>query len=530
MAEPCGDGYESEVRDAFKITPHVAKAFYKEAKGIIDAKIKAGAKVDYNEVVKDLHKRSGLQEETVHRILSADKKTKAITTDAWIKMAHYRNLQTASDMFVEHMDTPKWVQNAGKLWDLSRQSATLYHGGVFPFTHMRNLLFSGSKAERQIFGRAVKNAYRYFDRPKWLGGEGEGKGLGTARHAEDMAKLQTSQAYKEAVRNGVEAKPSDQPVGILSNAVQGWGRRGFDALKIARVELFDLWKKELPDDMRDEASGRMLGKEVNYATGAIKLGKTATELLPKVSFAPKLWTGKRMEAFAPLRHLAKAADMTPSERAVSNIVLKRWAKTVGVTAGILAANDGFNKYVMKNNKRVNWHDFNNPGTLWRMNVGGWIIPLSPMVEVIRAPVAMVGALMATKRQLHGNAPLSLAGQIAMKEFLNALHPSLTAGIEGITGREVFGRPGHLRRLPFKGVAQLARGEEFEKDKPMGWAEYIAEKGPIPISAGTREFVQALKDEGVNHVTAEAWVKALMQSAFSGGAGVHTFEDTSKKRP
>ncbi len=512
MATPCGKEYESESRDKIEINPMVAKAFYKEAKAHYDSG------KDFNETVAAMHKQTGLQEATIGRILTADKRLKAITTDMWLKQARYREITQAAEHLVDQAHTAQWARTAQQAWDLSRRVATFGHGGVFPFTHARNLLFSGVKAERQIFYGMVKRAYSYAT-----------PNVGKARWAEDMAKMQLDPAYKEAVRMGVEAKPSAEPVGILTSGVKGWGRRGFDALKPGRVALFKLWKEQLPDIMRDEESGRELAKNVNYATGAIKLSEGATRVLPKISFAPKLWLAKRMEAFSPVRYLAKAGSMTPKEKAVSNIALKRWAKTVAVTSSILAANDAFNKYVMKNDKRVNWDDMSKPGTLWRMNVGGWIIPLSPMVEVIRAPVAMVGALMATKKQLHGTAPLSLAGQIAMKEFLNALHPSLTGAVEAVSGREVFGRPGHLRRLPYPGVAQLVRGEEREKDKPMSWTEYVLEKGPIPLSAGTREFAQALKDEGVSDVKAETWVKALMQSALSGGAGVHVFEDTSKKK-
>lgn len=509
MAAPCGNDYESEARDKITIDPMVAKAFYKKAKEHYDSG------KDFNDTVTAMHKDTGLQEATIGRILTSDKRLKSMTTDMWLKQAKYREISQAAEELVNHADTAEWAKRAGQAWDLSRRSATLYHGGVFPFTHMRNLLFSGSPKEMGIFFRTVKRAYSYAT-----------PNTGKARWARDMALMQTDPAWKEAVRMGVEAKPSAEPVGILSSGVKGWGRRGFDALKPARVELFKLWKDNLPDNFRDEESGRQLAKDVNVATGAVKLGKTATRVLPKISFAPKLWLAKRMEAFAPLARLAKEGSMTPQERAVSNIAMKRWAKIVGVTGSILAANDAFNKYVLKNDKRVNFGDMSSPGTLWRMNVGGWIIPLSPLTEVIRAPVAMVGALMATKKQLHGNAPLSLAGQIAMKEFLNSLHPSLTGLVEGISGREVFGRPGHLRRLPFPGAAQLVRGEEREKDQPMSYTEYFLEKGPIPISGGTREFVQALKDEGVGTATAETWVKALMQSALSGGVGVHAFQQSA----
>src|SRR5215469_816306 len=278
---PCGKPRESQSRKELKILPHVAKAFYKEAKNIVDARIAAGQKADWNTVVEDLQKRSGLQEETIAHILTADRQLKSITTDMWLKQAKYREITQTAENLVEHMDTSKWAKRANAAWDLSRQSATLYHGGVFPFTHARNLLFSGAKAERQIFYKMVKDAYRYFDRPKILGGPGEGKGLGTARWEEDMAKLQTSAAYREAVRMGVEAKPSDRPVGILADSMKGWGKRGFDALKTGRVELFKLWKEQVPDNMRDEESGRMLAQQVNTATGAIKLGAKATRILPK---------------------------------------------------------------------------------------------------------------------------------------------------------------------------------------------------------------------------------------------------------
>lgn len=508
MAGPC---YESEARDKLEVNPMVAKAFWNQAKAHFDA----GR--DFDATIKAMSKESGLQEGTIAHVLTADKRLKAITNEMWTKRARYSDIKRGAEILVDQADTAGWAKGARQAWDAARKLAVIGHGGVFPFTHARNLLFSGDPVQMKIFGQAVKDAYSYAT-----------PNVGRARWAEDMAKLQLEPDYATWARMGLEIKPSAAPVGILSRGAKGWGMRGWDALKPARLRLARHLAEKLPEDMRTEESGRLLAKEVNISTGAVDLGPKASRIAGKLMFAPKLWFAKRMEAFQPLRYLVNAGKMTPAQRAVANIALKRWGKIVAVTAGLLETNDAFNKYVLKNDKRVNFTDFSKPGTLWRMNVGGTIIPLSPMVEVIRTPVAFIGALMATKRDLRGDAPLTSASRLVLKDFLNALHPSITGAAELISGREAYGVPGHLRRLPFPGVAQLVRGEETEKEPPMSLGEYVAEKGPIPLAAGTREFVQTLQDEGLDPSDASAWVKALTHSALSGGAGVHTFDEPPPK--
>ena len=487
-----------------QIDPMVAKAFWKQATGLFDAG------KDWEGTIDAMHKASGLKPETISRILLSDRRMKAITNDMWLKRAKYGEISQHARELVNMADTPQWSKNLSRGWNLLRTSATLGHGGVFPFTHARGLLLT---EDAGLFAQTVKRAWSYAT----------SKG-GAARHAEDMAKLQLRDSYKGAARAGLDIKPGTEPVGILSAGAKGWGRRGFDSLKTLRLDLWDKWSKKVGVDLRDEATARQLAREINYATGSVQLGRTASRMAGSTLFAPKLWFAKRMEAFQPIRYLANAGKMTPGQRAVANIALSRWAKMVTATGGILAANDQFNKYVLGNKHRVNFADFSQPGSLWRMNVGGQIVPLSPMVEVIRTPVAMVAALMADKKRLRGDAPLSFAAQIALRDFLNAVHPSLSFGVEQISGREAYGKPGSLRRLPYPGVAQLVRGEEKEKVPPITWGENISEKGPIPLSS----FVRSLMDEGVDKSTAENWVEALTSSALSGGVGVHTHPESQPK--
>lgn len=526
------------------INPDVVKSFYNEAKAWYDHGL------DFDQTIEKMHETSGLRSSTIAKILSANRTARKISTNMWYKQAQYRSIKTAARIMAENADTPVWIKGASDLWDLSRRSATAFHGGVLPFSHARNLAL-GTPAEQAVWGRMVKNAYK-FATPGEIG-MGRFKipfGKGEARWAKAWSDIQKTDKYKEAVRYGVEAKPGDRPIGILANVAQGWGIRAFDALKMGRVELFHLLKdyaegrrnyfvppklaeaiglkrniKEL-----DEESLKMLAREVNIATGAMHMNPKLAQPLGAISFAPKVWLTRRLEAYSPLRYLAKMGKMSAAERTVGNLTLKRWARHLVVAAGLLQANDMFNRAIGSKG-RVNWTDFKSPGTLFRMNIGGHIIPFSPLVEVLRTPVVMTAALINTRRELHGEEPISAAWELGTREILNALHPSIVGGLEAITGREMFGVPRHHRRLPFKGVAQLVRGEEPERDPAMSWKEYLLEKGPIPLAGAAKEvFSPALTEEGIPKPTADKWVEALINSALSGLGGMHAFEVSPKSAP
>ncbi len=255
-----------------------------------------------------------------------------------------------------------------------------------------------------------------------------------------MNNMQLRGSYKAAAQAGLDVKPGSKPVGILASGVKGWGQRGFDSLKIGRLDLWDLWSQKFPEMLRDEAGAKELAKEINIATGGLERGSVGERIASKttgVSFAPKLFIARRLEALTPIRYAAKAGKMLPSERAAMNIAMQKWAKITVGTAALLGANDLYNKFVGGGKHRVNWDDFSQPGSLWRMNIGGTIIPVTPMVEVIRTPVAALAALVANRKQLRGQDPKGVAWDIATRDILNAVHPSITAGIELATGREEF---------------------------------------------------------------------------------------------
>lgn len=517
--------YESQVRDKLEVDPRVAKAFW----GEINLRLDTG--MDPVKAIEDVAKKAGLENETVGKILVADKRLKAMTRDMSYRLSKVSQVKQAAQDLVDRSDKPLPLRVAQSVWDASRRSLTFGHGGVFPFTHARNMLYRGF-AEQKIFAKMVKNAYSYADLR--IPGTQIGTKAGEARWAQDMRDLQLRSSFKPAERAGLEIGPMAEPTGILTKGIKGWGRRGFDSLKIARLDLWDLYSEKFPDMLKDEVSARALANEINLQTGALKKGSVTAQIsskLSNVSFAPKLFIARRLEALTPLRNLAKAGQMTAGERVVSRLALKSWAKTVLFTVASLEANDAINKAV-GSNRRINWTDFSHPGSLWRYNIGGSIVPASPLLEVIRTPVAALGAFLKTKKELRGEKPMDAAWSILTKDILNAVHPSISNVAELLTGREQFGVPGKERRLPFRGVKQLLRGEEKEKVAPMTGTEYLLEKGPIPVSAATRQFVQALQDEGVDPNTANNWVKALLHSSkdafMSGALGLHTHPEQTQQ--
>jgi len=526
------------------VSPETAKKFYNWAKTLFEQGN------DFPATLDKIAARTGLRYSTIAKIIDANKTAKKMTNDAWWKQAQYRQVKTAARIYAENASTPEWINAGEKLWDLSRRAAVGFHGGVLPFTHALQLAL-GTNAERKIWLGMVKNAYA-FATPKEIG-LGRFKvpfGKGEVRWEKAWDDMVKSDEFKEAVRYGVEAKPGDRPVGILTNLSQGWGIRAFDALKFGRVQLFHLLKdyaegrenyflpKGLTDIAKkaglkseprelDEQGLRALAKEVNIATGAMHMQAGVARVAGAVSFAPKLWITKRLAAYTPIRYFAKLGRMTPTERMAANLSLKRWARMVVVSAALLKANDFVNQMIGSKH-RVNFTDLSSPGTLWRMNWGGHIIPFSPLLEILRAPVVALGAAAKFRRELHGEEPEAAAIEIFTREMFNALHPSILGAFELYTGREAFGVPRHHRRLPFPGATQLMRGEDpTEREQPMSWTEYMAGKGPIPIASFAREiFSPALQEEGVPKKDADAWITAIL----SGTTGTHTFEVSPKAAP
>ncbi len=541
--------YEDQARDKLKVDPLVARAFLNQTlehmKPSLDA---AGVKRDGLDVAGALQKvseQSGLSIDTVAKIIQSDGKLYSISKQAFNRTREANAVKAAATNIAEK-GIPQ-TGNITRVYNDIRRLALAGHSPVFPFTHARNLLY-GSQVERGIFVRMVKNAWGF---------RGE---TGDAAHDAAIAKDRANPNYKLKLSAGLDIKEGTQKGDILrppesgtilSKKINDFSKmvgdsklgkflrldpnnavKAFDALKIGRSELFDHYWDQTPPELKTEAYAQQLAQEMNYATGSIttprgaaatpftKLVSAASDASGNVLLSSKMFYGKRMEAANIFRHgparlsdlLSKGGKMTPEERAIANLALKRWARISATQIGILGANLAFAKAMGL--KLPNMTD-PTKADYGRLRIGNFVVPLSPLVEAIREPVRAVATATSKRSAYEGAKELT-------RPVVNALTPGLQLTIEQATGKEPFSS----RNVP--SVRNVIQKPKPTKQAPISGGEYVATRfSPIAISGGVREFYQALRKEGVSAPLATAFIKGAAGAATSGLAGTHIYEEEPK---
>ncbi len=543
---PCLEG---DARDKLKVDPLVARAFLNQTLEHMKPKLDAaGILRDGEDVAGALGKvaeQSGLQVETVAKIIQADGKLFSISKQAFNRTREANSVKAAATNIAER-GVPQ-TGNIIRVYNDIRRLALAGHSPVFPFTHARNLLY-GPAAERQIFGRMVKNAWGF---------RGE---AGDLAHDTAIANMKKGSDYNLKLSAGLDIRegttksdiirPPESGT-ILSRKIDEYSKmvansklgkflrldpnnavKSFDALKIGRSELFDHYWAQTPPELKTEAYARLLARDMNYATGSVttprgeaampidKLVSAASDATGNVLLSSKMFYGKRMEAanifrYGPTRLsdlISKGGKMTPEERAIANLGLKRWGRIAATQLGILGANVAFAKAMGL--KLPNLTD-PTKADYGRLRIGNFIVPLSPLVEAIREPVRAV-ATATTKRSAYEGA------KELTRPVVNALTPGLQLTIEQATGKEPFSS----RIVP--SVRNVIQPPKPGKQPAVTPSEYVATRfSPIAVSGGVREFYQALRSEGVSSSHALAFVKGAAGAVTSGLAGTHIYEEEQK---
>lgn len=467
--------------------PEIEKAFWNEAK------VRLAAGVEPEEVIRQIAKEHGIGTDAVGSVLQS-KQLFQLTNEAWAKQAKLSELRSSAKRQALGADDPKWLKALKFPYEGTRKLLTIGHGGVIPFTHARNSLFIPGEAK--IFGNAVKNAYSYMTK--------EG---GSARWRSDMAKLRTDPSFNFASRVGLDIKLHSKPVGM---GMSRWTRQSFDALKPMRLELFKkYWDQLSPGDKTFEGA-QDLAKRINHATGTVNTPPVVSKIAGATMFAPKLRFAKYASAL--------------SDPFASGFAAKRFAKLAAVNLGLLAVNDMVNRYVLQNNDKVNWTDPKRADWM-RMKLGGMTIPMSPMFETARLPIA-AGSVMLNPNEDN-------KAKVLTKELASAAHPGINAIYGGLTGTDL----ATGKALPFKGVSQYLYGDHRDQRKVFGkWVankyaqkenagEYAAGYAPIPAQPVLKEMAK----EGVLPDTSEKFLKAYAETILSGFGGTHAYPDVPYKK-
>ncbi|PYS86531.1 MAG: hypothetical protein DMF62_15585 [Acidobacteria bacterium] len=546
MTTPC---YESQVNEKLKISPLVARAFLNQTlehmKPYLDA---TGIKRDGLGVAEALDKvasESGLRIDTVAKIIQSDAKLFSISKQAFNRQREATSVKKAAEVVAER-GAPK-TASITRVYNDMRRAVLAGHSTVFPFTHARDLLY-GPQAERRIFYKIVHDAYAF---------RGE---TGDINHQAALAEMKAKPTYQlqrsagldvgEGIQKGDILRPPESGTKLSEwinqmSKMVGESRLGkllrldpnnavksFDALKIGRSNLFDLYWDRTPLELKTEAYAQLLARDMNYATGSVKAPRgaaaqpldrmvsAASDASGNVLLSSKLFYAKRMQAANILRYgpgrlgdlLSKGGGMTAEERAIANLGLRRWARIASTQLGILGVNFAFAKAFGL--KLPNLTD-PSKADYGRLRIGNFVVPLSPLMEAAKEPVRALATTISKRSAYEG-------GKELVRPVINALTPGIQLTGEQITGKEPFSG----RTVP--SIRNVIQPPKPGKTPPVGPGEYIGTRfAPIAIGGGIHEFYQALRNEGVSPSIATAFVKSAAGTITSGVAGTHIYEEQQK---
>lgn len=465
--------------------PEVEKAFWNEAKGHLSSGLEP------EDVIRQIAKDHNLGTDAVGAVLRS-KQLFQLTNEAWSKQAKLTELRTLAKREANMSDMHPVLKTLARAYNAPRQLLTAYHGGAIPFTHARNLL--ATPGEIRVFGDIAKRSYSYFTK--------EG---GSARWRADMATMRTDPKFKFWDRNGLDIKLQSKPVGM---GMSRWTRMSFDAIKPGRLELAKKYWDQLDPADRTQERAQELAKSINHSTGVVNTPPVVNKIAGPTMFAPKLRFAK----------YAAATDVFHN-----TFSAKRFAKLAAVNLGLLGVNELYNRYVANSNDNVNWTQPSRADWM-RMKVAGVTVPMSPLFETLRLPVA-AGAVLINPNEDN-------KAKVLTKEIASAAHPAINMLYGAATGTDLATGD----KLPFKGVSQYIHGEHRDEKKVFGkwqknkyarsqnWGEYGAGRLPIPLEP----VVKLMAKEGVMPDASVPFLKAYAESILSGAAGTHAYPDIPYK--
>jgi len=463
----------------------------------------------FDETIKGMADMLGMRQEHIAQAFTMPKVRRVVSNDMWQKQQRRRDAINHAKQVVESLHEPALLKKIKDAYNVPRAALVFGHGGVFPMTHMGQSLFVPT--EWKTFFRASANAWKAMSPKQYE--------IAIQRHLADPDYLIARRASKSV-------DPTQPTVGILNPSGKSkWSDRGFNSLKIARLQMFkQMWNKLSPEErVLDNAKAIM--NVVDHATGEVHLGK-AGGFMARVFFAPKLIPARFMAAVVdPIKAAGTFANWknaSAGERMAARFVMKRQAQTIAFYAGALALNQGLNQWLGSKDK-VNMTDPTKSDWL-SFKIGGLAIrPPNAVIETIRLAGGLVTPFFATNKQLRGDTPSAAASHRLADYFRYKLHPTIQTGLEAVQGVDLFGR-----KLPYPGLREMATGEvpkESEKKPPISWPEYAIGKGPIPFAGGAREFYDLLREQGMGHADAKTWLRAIGVGAIeSTGVQAHETHD------
>lgn len=414
-----------------------------------------------------------------------------------------------------------------------RAAAIAGHGTVGMVTHAGGLVFRPSVAK--IYW---SNFFR-----QW------GMWLNKPFHDQLVYKLKTDPEFEMWKKAGASIDPEKtytdygmyaKFLGKLGEA----GGRGFDALKMARLELNKADWAKVPNDIKanpDQAleTQKRIAEINNKATGAIAKGNEPINQLARnkwaenTLFAPKLyasrWSRIVLDPYKTAGTFFDWKNASDADKFAATTRLKHAAEFTGALVAGLVANQAILS-ATKSGQKVNFNDPTKSDWLKFKGAGKEVSVDGGLLDPVRLIGQVVWGDLVQNRtrnqEFREGSRFDKAGHDMLKYMRGKLNPTVGLILDSSTGSDFVGRP-----LPTS-IPNALFGTPLEKpkfrDQPAyTWPEWVLQHGPIPLAAGSKIAYDEMRKKGLSHIQATDILKGAAYSA-AGTTGWHLGTDYSDK--
>lgn len=420
------------------------------------------------------------------------------------------------------------------------------HGTVGMVTHAGGLLYRPEISTQKIWWQNFGRQFGMWAKPEF--------------HEQLIHRLTSDKDFETWKNSGLSIDPetnytdygiladalkhlsekAGKPGKAMANFLEG-GRRGFDALKLARLELSKRDWDKVPEEIKadPQASSEMrryIAEMNNKATGAIPgkvnpVGTTVESGLYNLAknpisdiamFAPRLyasrWARIVVDPIKTVNTFANWNNATPAERAIATKRLKNAALFTSGYIGALAVNQAILS-ATGSKQKVNILDPTKADWLKFKAFGKEIVADGGLLDPVRLLGQIVIGDLLMDKPWRGQTGYNKIWQDLGKYYRGKMNPTLGFVTDVATGKDYSDRP-----LPFPSMLGAGPEQPEKPGKPKyTWGEWLLQQGPIPLSGGTRVAYEELRKEGMSHLDAMKFLKAAAVSVL-GMTGVHAGED------
>jgi hypothetical protein len=486
--------------------------------------------VEYHDMLDDMAQRFNFPKEWLSKALGSDSALRGPLNEAYLRARSKSFATQQAKREAEWVNKPSVPKGVRFLWDLERSLKTLWHGPVFPFTHMIDLAKMPGKmskfwvTEARAWAAASKNFHR-----------------------ETLDAMTSHPRYGFWRRMGAVIDPDRGPIGILGRRGSTWAARAWDMMKPARLELMDSELFDQNGNIRPkyaemhktdfEEMAKNVARRWNHITGAVSPDESTFGQLSEFMFAPEL-TSAKWHDFANdhARAMAMASkgpkNWTKGDKQFMGLVLRTDASRIAGHAAILAVNQGLLQSglltIPGEKKQV--LNYTNPlkADWLRPKAFGQVYNMRGIDEVLQ----LVGKLAAvsktaTPEQLRryvGVAPWETtpsrteAAEKVITDYAKAkLHPSAEQVLSlGITHEDYFGRPlPSTKKLTGVELGGTPFTDPYrKKSRPqLTRLEYGGQVlTPIFVAGGLKEFYDGLREHGLSAMMSMKIIRPIVTAA------------------